>query len=542
VRVLERLKESLNSLLASLRALPPTRLFVLLGLLGAGVAVVLVTLLWMSKDAAQAILYAHLTMDDAAAMASKLKEMNVPYQLQGDGTTILVPSTMVYDTRLRLASEGLPRGGGAGFELFDQRIFGMTEFMQKLNYRRALQGELARTITQLGAVQSARVHLVLPDKSLFLDQQDKPTASVVLKLAPGRHLTPEQIHGITHLVASSVEGLKAEDITLVDSNGEQLLQEQKDPSLRFLSEEQLAYQRALERTLERRAQSLLGRAIGKDSVLVRVSAELDFQRIERSEERYDADNPAVRSEQRSKEEGTGPGFWAIGVPGVRSNVNDSAELSKPGNNTATRESETVNYEVSKTVSKVVAPSGEIKRLSVAVLVDGTYKAEAGATTYVPRSGEELTKFREMVESAVGYNKARGDRVEIANIPFAVPDNTEDLAMAAEATRTFWLTLGRYGAYIIVGLLCFVCVIRPLIGWVTAQTGAGETMLPRTVQELEADMGTSDMLLGAAEEAGQLPAASGAAKPAGQQLRGQLAEFVTAEPERAAELLRIWLRG
>ena len=542
--MLERLKEIGESLLERLRALSPARLFVLLGLVGAGIALGVVSLLWMSREADQAVLYAHLTMDDAAAMASKLKELGVPYRLEGDGTTILVPASMVHDMRLRLATEGLPRGGGAGFELFDQRNFGMTEFMQKLNYRRALQGELARTISQLDAVHSARVHIVLPEKSLFLDQQDKPTASAVLKLAPGRRLTSEQIRGIAHLVASSVEGLSAADVTLVDHNGEQLRQEMQDPSRLSLSEEQQAYQQTLERTLERRAQSLLARAIGKDKVLVRVSADLDFQRIERAEERYDADNPAVRSEQRNKEVGTGPGFWAIGVPGVRSNVTSGAEVEKQGTNTASRESETINYEVSKIVSKIVAPSGEIKRLSVAVLVDGAYQpgAQPGETTYVPRTEEELAKFRDMVKSAVGYNEARGDRVEIANIPFEVQADPEEAAMAAETRRAFWLQIGRYGAYVVLGLLCLLFVVRPLLAWVMTAAGATETMLPRTVQELEADMGVGQMLPEAAGVMGQLSEASEAVKPTGQQLRIQLAEFVTSEPERAAELLRAWLRG
>jgi flagellar M-ring protein FliF len=542
--VLERLKEIGGSLLERLRALSPARLFVLLGLVGAGVAIGVVSLLWMSREAEQSVLYAHLTMDDAAAMASKLKEMGVPYRLEGDGTTILVPASMVHDMRLRLATEGLPRGGGAGFELFDQRNFGMTEFMQKLNYRRALQGELARTISQLDAVHSARVHIVLPEKSLFLEQQDKPTASVVLKLAPGRRLTPEQIRGIAHLVASSVEGLSAEAVTLVDHNGEQLRQEVQDPARLSLSEEQQAYQRTLERTLERRAQGLLARAIGQDKVLVRVSAELDFQRIERAEERYDADNPAVRSEQRSKEVGSGPGFWAIGVPGVRSNVTSGAEVEQQGTNTASRESETINYEVSKVVSKIVAPSGEIKRLSVAVLVDGAYQpgAQPGETTYVPRTEEELAKFRDMVKSAVGYNEARGDRVEIANIPFEVQADPEEAAMAAEARRAFWLQIGRYGAYVILGLLCLLFVVRPLLAWLMTASGTSETMLPRTVQELEADMAAGEMLSEAGGVMGQLSERSEAVKPTGQQLRVQLAEFVTSEPERAAELLRAWLRG
>jgi flagellar M-ring protein FliF len=543
----ERLKQLLDLLPANVRALPPAKLFVLLGIFGAALAVGLVSLLWLSGGAKQQVLYTQLSMEDAAAITAKLKEMRVPYTIGGDGTTILVPSTVVYDTRLRLAAEGLPQGGGMGFELFDQRSFGMTEFMQKLNYQRALQGELARTIMQLAAVQRARVHIVLPEKSLFIEQQEKPTASVVLKLVPGRRLSPDQIRGIAHLVGSSVEGLEPDDVTIVDTNGNILSREEEATSFLSHTEAQLAYQKALEEYLERRVQSLLERAVGKGKVLVRVSAALDFQHIERTEERFDADNPAVRSEQRTKEEGGGPGFWAIGVPGVHSNVDTAAQEQEreKDKSSLTKQSETINYELSKMVSKVIAPSGEIKRLSVAVLVDGTYQPgkQEGERTYVPRTAEELAKYRNIVKSAVGYNEARGDRVEVANVPFESREDLDAMEMAQEAQRAFWLNLSRYGAYVVLGLLFFLFVGRPLVKWVTAgDRGVPvEAELPRTVQELEADMGVSGMLP-EAEEGESPPERLKIGRPTGQELRTQLAEFVRSEPERAVEVLRVWLRG
>ncbi|MEE8290627.1 MAG: flagellar basal-body MS-ring/collar protein FliF [Candidatus Tectomicrobia bacterium] len=527
-----------------MRALPPAKLFGLWGGIGVVITVGLVSLLWMSGSTEQEVLYAQLNLDDAAAMASKLREMGAPYTLQGDGTTIMVPSTMVHDLRLRLATEGLPRSGGVGFELFDQRNFGMTEFMQKLNYRRALQGELARTITQLEAIKSARVHIVLPEKTLFLDQQEKATASIILTLASGRRLTTEQIRGVTHLVASSVEGLQPEQVTVVDSSGKQLGVKEQDPALLSVSEAQLAHQQKLEQTLERRLQSLLARAIGKDKVLVRVTATLDFQHIERSEERFDADNPAVRSEQRSTAEGQGSGFLALGVPGVRANIeNTVANTTTPGNtNVVSRQSETINYELSKVVSKIVAPSGEIKRLSVAVLIDGTYETNAnGERTYVPRTEDELTKYQDIVKSAVGYNETRGDQVEIVNIPFEPREDLEAQAIAAEAERAFWVQVSRYGAYVILGLLCVLFVVRPLIKWITGSGDVMETMLPRTVQELEADMG-GEMLPGLQEDMEGEPELIEMGKPTGQQLRAQVAEYVMSEPERTAEILRAWLKG
>ena len=546
--MLEQLKPLIDPIIGRLRALPPAKLFGLLGLVGIVVTVGLVSLLWIGGDGKQDVLYAQLTMEDAAAIASELKDMAVPYTIEGNGTTIMVPSTMVYDLRLRLASAGLPHGGGAGFELFDQRNFGMTEFMQKLNYRRALQGELARTISQLAAVHSARVHIVLPEKTLLSDQQDKTTASIVLKFTHGRRLIDDQIRGITHLVASSVEGLHPDDVTLVDSQGKRLGVEENDPAMLARSEAQLAHQRKLEQTLERQAQTILARAIGKDKVLVRVSATLDFQRIERSEERYDADNPAIRSEQRSKEEGQGPGYWAVGVPGTASNVENGATPPRttPAANTnaASRQTETINYEVSKIISKVVVPSGDVKRLSVAVLVDGTYTTnDKGERTYVPRTEEELAKFEEIAKSAVGYNEARGDQVEIANIPFEVQDDAEAFGMGADERWALWIQVSRYAAYIIFALLGFVFVLRPLTKWITAHDEYGGTMLPRTVQELEADMEASEMLPGANEEADEpLELAAAGGQSRGAELRTQVSEFATSEPERAAEILRMWLKS
>jgi flagellar M-ring protein FliF len=543
--MIERLKQLVNFLPAHVRELSPGRLFILLGLLGIVVAVGTVSLLWMSGGSEQQVLYSQLSMEDAAAVTTKLREMNIPYTIKGDGTTILVPSTIVYDTRLRLATAGLPQGGGVGFEVFDQRTFGMTEFMQKLNYQRALQGELARTITQLAAVQSARVHIVLPEKSLFVSQQQRTTASVVLKLLPNRRLTPEQIRGITHLVSSSVEGLQLADVTIVDMHGNILSRAEENATFLSRTEAQLSYQQTLEQGLERRVQSLLERAVGEGKVTVRVSATLDFQHSERTEERFDADNPAIRSEQRNKEEGSGQGFWAVGVPGVRSNVDGAPQEAEKDKARAvtSRQSETINYELSKMVSKIVAPSGEVKHLSVAVLVDGSYQTgpKNGARTYVPRTPEELAKYREVVKSAIGYNETRGDRVEVANIPFETQDTLEE-SLVRETQQAFLLHVGRYVLYALLGVLFFLFLVRPLVRWATGTDDRRvvETALPRTVQELEADMGVAGMLPEGEAEAGLALPIIG--QSSGQELRTQIAEFVRTEPERAAEVLRMWLRG
>src|SRR6266487_263142 len=539
----------LRTLPEKLRQLPPLQRFALLGVPAALLAalVVMVTLWGAGEKEQQQVLYSQLNMQDAGAIAAKLKEMKVPYTLKGDGTTILVPAAMVLDARLRLATEGLPQGGGVGYEVFgNSPLGGMTDFMQKLNYRRALQGELARTIGHIAAVHSARVHLVIPEKALFREQQDKTTASVALTLVPGRRLTSEQIRGITQLIASSVPGLDPQDVVMTDDTGQIL---RKDEHTNNLSqpEAQLAHQRAQEIDLERKVQTLLEPAVGKGKVRARVSATLDFQQLERTEERFDADNPALRSQQRVKEEGSGSGFWAVGTPGVRPNVPEGAAAPPAGTGdkaTSSRQSETINNELSKTITKVVAPTGEIKKLTVAVLVDGTYQAGAkGERQYVPRSAEELAKYREIVKSAVGYNESRGDRVDVADAHFDIQDDP-DAAVQGEAQRVFWVQLSGYGVYVILGVLFCLFIARPLMQVLTGRPGETvvETMLPRTVQELEAGLEAPGILPAAGETvAGHLPEGTAPARPTGPTLRARVAELVKNDPEHAAEVLRMWLK-
>lgn len=539
----KRFKAILDRLPEHIKTLPPAKLFGLLGILAAFVAAGFVTLLWMSDGGAQQVLYTQLSLEDAAAVTAKLREMQIPYTIGDDGTTILLPSHLIYDTRLQLASEGLPQGGGSGFELFDRTSFGMTEFMQKLNYQRALQGELARTITQLVAVRSARVHIVVPEKSLFIAQQVKPTASVVLKLVAGRKLTPEQVKGVAHLVGSSVEGLAPDDVTIVDTSGEILTTQQDNPTLLSQTTAQLEFQQSIQQNLERRVRSLLESAVGKDKVRVRVSAAIDFQHVERTVEQFDADNPVIRSKQSSKEQGNN-GLWVGGPPGVRSNIKTTNNNIEKGtrNTSQLRESETVNYEISKITSTVVAPSGAIKQLSVAVLVDGSYKpGPDGEKVYVQRTQAELAKYGEIVKGAIGYDASRGDRVEVANMPFEGQGNPEELSLSKTERWALWLNLSRYAAYLIVGLLVILFVGRPLVKWII---NGSETMpigaqLPRTLRELEADMGVSGYLPEVQEEVEMSAPFTGPLSLP--ELRTQMSEFFRSEPEQAVEILRSWLQ-
>ncbi len=547
--MLDQLNNWLRTLPEKFRQLPLLPRFAVLGIPAAVLAaLVVMVMLWGSGEKEQLqVLYSQLNMQDAGAIATKLKEMKIPYTLKGDGTTILVPAAMVLDARLRLATEGLPQGGGVGYEVFDHRTLGGgTDFENTLNHQRALQGELARTIGRVAAVHSARVHLVIPKKALFREQQEKTTAAVQLTLVPGRRLASEQIRGITQLIASSVPGLDPQDVVMTDDTGQIL---RKDEHTNNLSqpEAQLAHQRAQESDLERKVQTLLEPAVGKGKVRARVSATLDFQQLERTEERFDADNPALRSQQRVKEEGSGSGFWAVGTPGVRPNVPEGASAPPSGTgdkNTSSRQSETINNELSKTITKVVAPTGEIKKLSVAVLVDGTYQAGAkGERQYVPRSAEELAKYREIVKSAVGYNEPRGDRVDVADAHFDIQDDP-DAAVQGEAQRVFWVQLSGYGVYVILGVLFCLFIARPLLQVLTGRPGETvvETLLPRTVQELEAGLETPGILPAAGDTvAGHLLESTASARPTGPTLRARVAELVKNDPEHAAEVLRMWLK-
>ncbi len=348
------------------------RMIILVALAGS-VAGLIALALWTQQPDMQ-VLFTNLNSEDASSIIDKLKESKTPYDTTGGGATILVPTAQVHDLRLTLASQGIPKGGGVGYEIFDRTSIGMSEFVQKLNYRRALQGELARTIAQMPEVERARVHLAIPERRLFAAEQERPRASVVVSLRNAQVLSKGQVQGVVHLVASSVEGLQARDITVVDGHGHLLSSTAQDETA-GLTNTQLEYQRTIEKDIEGRIQSMLERIVGLNKAEVRVSSLIDFRKVETTEERYDPNGQVVRSEQRGQEKANGVNGMSGGVPGVQSNVppGTEAEATPTSSNATQTKNETVNYEISRTVSRIVEPIGSIKKLSVAVLVDGTYE-------------------------------------------------------------------------------------------------------------------------------------------------------------------------
>jgi flagellar M-ring protein FliF len=474
---------------------------------------------WTEKSDLQP-LYAHLDPQDASAILTKLREQKIEYKIASNGSTILIPQQYIHEMRMQMASEGIPQGGGIGFEIFDNTKLGMSAFAQNVNYQRALQGELARTINKISEIESSRVHIVMTEKTLFVDDEEPATASVVLKLRPGKWLTQSQINGIVHLVSSSVARLSPENVTVVDSKGKMLAGSKKDDSFASLSSDQLDYQAKVEKNLENRILTMLESALGENKVVVRLSCSFDFKKQETTEEHYLPDNRVIRSEQQLNEVTMTPGSNPQGIPGIRSNLpgDESAaqqNRSISGNSAFEKQDRTVNYEIGKVVSHIKEPFGEMTRVSVAVLVDGTYQhVEKGKgkseLQYVARTAEEMEKLENIVKRAVNFNETRGDEVDIVNIPF------ESSKLAVEEVpvpENVWLELlTKYTPYMKYGflglflILSFLFFVRPLVRWLTEYSFGDMEMfkqLPRTVGELEGDMGSGDGRLAYRDQASQL---------------------------------------
>jgi flagellar M-ring protein FliF len=471
-------------------------------------------LVYWANQADYKVLFTNLSTEDAAGIVTKLQEKKIPYELSGGGNTISVPSGQVTEVRLEMASLGLPQGGGVGFEIFDQKNLGATEFEQQLNYRRALQGELARTINSLEEIEQCRVHLALPKDSLFVEEQKKATASVTLKLKGGRTLRPDQVEGIGHLVASSVEGLNPADVMVVDSKGNILSRVQDESRLGKMTASQVEYQNNIEKDMGTRIQTMLEKVVGQGKAVVRVAADLDFSVMEKTEEIYDPESPVIRSTQKQTEKSTPP---------AGATTAKSAEEKLD---------EVINYEINKTVNKTVMPVGEIQKLSIAVLVDGSYvKDKKGVEVYQPREKKELDSIEDLVRKSAGINAGRGDQVVVSNMPFRASAG-DDLNTPIPWTER----VSNFTPYIkylfIVGIMIFLFlfVLKPMLGLVAdlgRNQAAAIRQMPEQPLELRGQQ-TAPMLMNPLEERTMTET----------DLTKQLAD---ADAKKFAELLRNWIR-
>ncbi|HMM38958.1 MAG TPA: flagellar basal-body MS-ring/collar protein FliF [Desulfovibrio sp.] len=500
----------------------------LLGLaLSVTVAFVLM-IYWLNKPDYR-VLYSKLYPEDAAKIVEMLKAGKDKYQLQDNGQTILVPADRVYDLRLKIAGEGNLHGQGIGFEIFDDLKIGQTDFVQQINYQRALQGELSRTISEFPQVEKARVHLVMPHKSLFIEDQLPPSASVVLKLKDKGTLEPKQIQGIVNLVSMSVEGLDKKRITITDMNG-QPLYIPEDESTPGLSTTQLDYKAQMERKLERRIEELLMPVVGPQKVIARVNADLDFSQKTIRKEMYDPNATVVRSENRSEE--TTQGRAAIDGGAPEANFRGDGFAGTQSTQDSTREARTTNYEINKEEQSIVSPVGELQRLSVAVIVDGTYAKDAqGQMAYTPRSAEEMQRIQNLVRSAVGFDRNRGDAVEVSNISFGAPELEDGQTLM----RTMLEYAQRLGKPFLNGLLIFlflILVVRPVIM---------ALIRPRVAeQEISEVAGLPGMERLAIEEGEMDEEALDAARKL-ENIKAQALQLSEQNMEQAVRLLKVWIK-
>ncbi len=514
-QIADWLRQVLDQVRAFLGAMSAQQRWTFLGACLTFVAGLSVFVWWASQPVFRS-LFGRLAENDAAAIVEYLQTEKIPYRLEHEGRSILVPAERVYDLRLALAQAGLPQGGGVGFEIFDEQKLGMTDFLQRLNYTRALQGELGRTISQIAGVSAARVHLAMPERSAFVDDDRRTSASVVVTLAPGRVLGASTVAGIVHLVASSVEGLSPDDIAVMDNGGRVLAGDKNEFDDSNMGSGVLDYQRTLERNIEERIESMLGRVVGRDKVSARVSAVLNLTRVDTTEQRVDPDETAVTNERLSREETTGR--RAQGTPGVTANLTNESETTTEGSRT-TRRDESTSYEVSKVTSRTIGATGQVDRLSVAVLVDGTFTEDGGQRSFVPRPQAELDRYTELVKSAIGYDQGRGDRVDMASVPFQVAEGSEAgwLATTGDAARGVAVYIPRLLGIGVV-LLVFLSVVRPALRRLAAHTPG------------RLDARTAEGIGGAASVDALVA-----------RLQTENRRLTTEEPDRAAYLVRQWLQ-
>ncbi len=478
------LNRIVSQLQINIRNLSVSQKVSLMVAVAAVMTVVMLAAVWSKKPDFQPV-YSAATSESMTEVVSLLNEKGIPSKLSVDGMTLAVPSDKVPEARLAIAGEGVLSPGGAGFELFDGKQIGMTDFMQKLNYQRALQGELARTISQLSEVDNARVHIVMRKESLFEEQDEGGSASVVIGLKRGRGLSQSQINGITQLVANAVEGVEPGSVTVIDSRGNVLTRGGKGSVTEAMSSNH-EVQRAFEREMEQKIAPMLEKAVGQGKSVVRVSAMLDFEQTEKVEEIFDPDGVVVRSEQRSEESASDA--EGGGIPGVTTNLQEGG-IGAAGGSNSNKSSETINYEITRVTKKTIAPQGTLKKLSVALLVDGTYQTnDKGERTYSPRSEDDLKIYENLVKKVVGFNADRGDQITVSSVPFEmVVTEVADEGFLAGKSDAFWISLARNISIALLGLIFFIFVLKPLVNWLVTPPEPGMFIegAPRTVAEMEA---------------------------------------------------------
>ncbi|PLX66756.1 MAG: flagellar M-ring protein FliF [Denitrovibrio sp.] len=504
-------------------------------------------------------LFAGLAQDDAASVIENLKDQKIPYKIEDGGGKITIPNEFVYETRLNLAREGIPRGGGAGLELFDKSSFGMTEFMQNVSYQRALQGELSRTITSLKEIQEARVHITVPKDRLFISDEESSKAAVVLRLRGGSALSREKVRAIASLVSGAVKGLQPENVQIVDTQGRLLSEFLDDEGAPLLmTQTQLEYTKKIERDLENKVNQILSATLGKGNAVAKVTAEIDFNKRDTTKEEYDP-NPVLRSQQSLEISSLNKPDGAEGIPGVQSNLAEPTIGSGGNKQEYNKAEETQNFEISKTVTVEQKAYGTIDRITVAVVVDNRKskeKSEDGKDDVIvskPRTEDEMRSIRNLVAMAVGYSEPRGDQVEVSNISFdtTVKDQQYD-TLKRERTMELVGVISKYLLAALIIVLFYFLVIRKILsrldkpvtvhedgsityGKVDGDVGIDITIddtYPKSLEDLEREI-ESEL-----DESSPLDVDTVKSKV----MLKKIEEFAAEDPDAMASLLKTLMRG
>ncbi len=512
------------------------------------------------------LLYSELSSADSASVAAKLEELQVKYQISPDGTRVMVPETDVGRARMLLAEAGLPNGGSLGYEIFDKENgFGTTSFVQNINQVRALEGELARTISAFGPVTSARVHLVLPQRELFSRESRPSSASVFIKMKANNRLSDEQIMAVQSLVSAAVPDLKPEHVAIIDSSGRLLARGDgnSDEVMPIKAEE---LRRSYEARLTSAVEDLVSRTVGFGKVRATVTADLNFDRVTTSEESFNPEQQIVRSSQtvtdNSTERAPPGGDAGVGnnLPGA---ISDALVQTEP-NAQANRTEETTNFEIGKTVKSLVSEVGQVKKISVAVLIDGTSTTDKdGKKTYVPRPDPELKQIETLVKSAIGFDEKRGDQVSVVNMPFAEADvpiiENKDQILGFE--KSDLLDAAQVIVVAIMIILVVLLVLQPMVGRLLAVSTSDAPepdmggMLPRggmnpalMSPQASAAMGGGGMMMGGemppapeelSDEANMINVKSVEGKVKASAVK-KVEDIVAAYPNETVSVLRSWI--
>jgi flagellar M-ring protein FliF len=535
----------------------------LLAAIGAAAVMAIMAGVWMwSQKPEYKVLFSNFTDKDGGAIVASLQQLNVPYKYADGGVAILVPAEQVHDVRLKLAAQGLPKGGGVGFELMENQKLGVSQFHEQVNFQRALEGEMARSIQSIAAVQTARVHLAMPKNTVFVREQQKPTASVLLNLHPGRTLDQQQVSAIVHLVASSVPDLPAKNVTVVDQDGNLLSNNDKQANSNVLDATQLKYVQELQQGIARRIESIITPIVGANNVRAEATADVDFSRVEQAAETYKPngkpDAASIRSQQSS--EASGPGGAGVGgVPGALSNqpqanatapvngqpapAGTAAAPAAPAPVPSVRKDSTVNYEVDKTIRYTQQPMGGLRRLSVAVVLNyRTVAGKNGKPETRALTDDEKAQITDLIKEAMGFSKERGDSLNVLNSPFVTPEqpayveppiwkNPEYIAMAKDG--------GRYLLLAAVLLYLFFGVLRPLLKKVSPP--------PAPPPALEDASGDAPALGDESDEDGAVVQLS-SGEPAGSKQPGYQDNLEAAkalarqDPRMVANIVKNWVDG